>query len=78
MSTAVLKNALSGETVRVTSAKGKFRRGKVIDVWVDPQMKPLCAIGNENPEWIPIVVNNNAVLDENGEKPEYPIGILSR
>ena len=78
MSKAVLKNQISGEVVSVTSAKGKTRNGKVFDVWIDANKKPLCIIGNELPSWKPVMLNNHPVLDRDALKPEIPIGTLSR
>lgn len=79
MSTAILKNALSGETLFVHQAKGRVRKGrKLYDIWVDKDGAPLCIIGNEQPNWEVMVLNKNIVKDDNSKIPTYPIGHISR
>ena len=77
--TAILKSALSGETVFVTSAKGRYREGRstvVVDVWIDSNKQPVCLVGKERPNWLPVTVNSQAVVSNDDKRPEYPIGTL--
>ena len=79
--TAILRNALSGETIVVTSAKGRYRKGRtnvVVDVWIDSDKNPVCLIGNERPDWLAVSVNSHAVVSGDDKKPDYPIGNLCR
>lgn len=79
MSNAILRNALSGETVVVTSAKArKGRKGAVVDVWIDSGRQPVCLVGNEAPEWIPLSVNNEPVTRSSSVAPPPPVGTISR
>ena len=79
MSTAILKNVLSGETVVVTSAKArKGRKGAVVDVWIDSGKNPVCLVGNEAPDWITLAVNNQPVDSRDVDAPDMPMGSLSR
>lgn len=66
----ILRNAITGETVPVTSAKGRLGK-KIIDVWVDMAGNPVCAIGAESPNWTSAYVAQDRA-------PEYPIGLLGR
>ena len=76
--TAILKNTVSGETVKVFSAKGRKKDGGVIDVWIDSRKQPLCAIGGELPSWQFLVLNNQPVIRSEDKTPDYPIGKISR
>lgn len=79
MSTAILKNALSGETIAVRQAKGRVKRGRrVFNVWIDGNGMPVCVIGNEQPTWEVLVLNRNVVENDEKKVPGYEIGQISR
>lgn len=79
MSTAILKNTLSGETIFVKKVKGRIPRGrKIFDVWIDNNNQPLCVVGNEEPNWKVLVLNKENVHKDSESTPKYPIGDISR
>ena len=75
---AILKNAISGEVIRVTSAKVVGPNGKKVNLLVDESGKPVCIIRNELPAWEPISVNGKPVTRQGDNSPVLPVGLLSR
>ncbi len=75
---AILKNALSGQVIKVRKAIGKTAKNKKIPVWIDEDGTFICVIGKESPSWETLSVNGEPFTGRKDILQETPPGLLSR